>query len=116
MNAFVEGPITDEDKQLTDDYDKYRKDIDNDDLLDVQPIALPGESEAWEGKNEGIFDRLLEYLFYAWFIIGPPLLIFLLYYFRKYYKKHKYIYSSISLLVLLYILFQYGGLLLAMMI
>ena len=109
MNAFEKGPITDEDKQLTDDYDKYR-----DDLLDVQPIALPGESEAWEGKNEGIFERLFEYLFYAWFIIGPPLLLFLLYYFRKYYKKHKYIYSSISLLVLLYILFHYGFFLIIM--
>ena len=106
MNAFVEGPITDEDKQ--------RKDIDDDDLLDVQPIALPGESEAWEGKNEGIFERLFEYLFYAWFIIGPPLLLFLLYYFRKYYKKHKYIYSSISLITLLYILFHYGSFLILM--
>ena len=95
-------PITDEDKQLTtsDDYDKYREDIES-------TYIPPKESK---------FEKLLEYLFYAWFIIGPPLLIFLLYYFRKYYKKHIYIYSFISLLVLLYIMFHYGGFLLAMMI
>ena len=98
MNAFEKGPITDEDKQLTDDYDKYRKDIES-------TYIPPKESK---------FEKLFEYLFYAWFIIGPPLLLFLLYYFRKYYKKHIYIYSFISLLVLLYIMFHYGSFLILM--
>ena len=58
-------------------------------------------------EGESIFTRLWEFLVTAWLIIGPPLLIFLLYYFRKFYKKHKHIYSFISFITLLYIIFHY---------
>jgi hypothetical protein len=57
----------------------------------------------------------LEYVFYVWFFIGPPLLLFSLYYFRDYYKKHNYIYIFLLICVILYVVLQ-SILLLAMMI